>query len=242
MRIAMIGPFALAPKGTVRMRALPLARELAARGHAVLIAMPLLDAPQEAGRRWEEDGVTLEYVALKPWVRALGHLLVAVRLVAAALRWQPDVVHCFKPKGHSGLAGWALWRLQRLRLYRGRLIVDEDDWEGLGGWNDREPSAVRRRLFAWQERWGLRRCDAITVASRALETLVWSLGVRPERVCYLPNGFVPRRVGDRQAVRAAHAFGDRPVVLLYTRFFEFDVGRVVHVFARIGQALPEVRF
>ncbi len=40
LRIAMIGPFGLGPKATVRERALPLARAMAAAGHRVTIAMP----------------------------------------------------------------------------------------------------------------------------------------------------------------------------------------------------------
>jgi len=40
----------------------------------------------------------------------------------------------------------------------------------------------------WQERWLALHADAVTVASRALETQVWGFGVDPARVTYLPNG------------------------------------------------------
>ena len=69
------------------------------------------------------------------------------------------------------------------------LVVDSDDWEGWGGWNDLLPyPASAKRLFAWQERDLPRRADAVTVASRTLQTQVWGSGVPPEEVFYLPNG------------------------------------------------------
>ncbi|MER3458571.1 MAG: glycosyltransferase family 1 protein, partial [Chloroflexota bacterium] len=56
MRIAMIGPFGLRPKGTIAARALPLAQTLAARGHAVTLILPPWSWPEDAGRTWEEGG------------------------------------------------------------------------------------------------------------------------------------------------------------------------------------------
>ncbi len=242
MRIAMIGPFGLRPKGTMSVRALPLARELAALGHAVLIVMPAWHTPEEPPRRWEDGGVTLEYVPLGPRLPILSYLLIAARLVRRALAWRPHVVHCFKPKAYSGLAAWLLWHMRRMGLVRTRLVVDEDDWEGPGGWNDVEPYPRRMRaFFAWQERWGLAHADALTVASRALQSIVWSRGVPVGRVHYLPNGAIPRRRGDRARVRDQYALGNAPIVLLYTRFFEFDVARAVETFGRILAQAPEAR-
>ena len=37
-------------------------------------------------------------------------------------------------------------------------------------------------MFAWQEQWGLTHNDGVTVASKALQSIAWSLGVKPERV------------------------------------------------------------
>lgn len=242
MRIVMIGPFGLAPKGSMSMRALPLARELAARGHAVALVMPPWHTPQEAPRSWQEDGVHLEYVALTPRAGPLSYLLTTYRLVRRALAFQPDVIHCFKPKGYAGLAAWWLWHARLLGGIRARLVVDEDDWEGPGGWNELEPYPWwLRRVFAWQERWGLRHCDALTVASRTLQSLAWSLGAPPERVFYLPNGAKPTHPGDGQIVRDRYGLGDAPVVLLYTRFFEFRVQRAVNVFAHIARECAQAR-
>jgi glycosyltransferase involved in cell wall biosynthesis len=242
LRIAMIGPFGMGPKGTMRRRALPLAQELAARGHHVKMLLPPWHTPGEAGRVWEERGVRIENVSLWPGRAPWLYPCVTARLVRGALSWQPDVIHCFKPKAYAGWSAWVVWHAKRLGTARVRLVVDEDDWEGPGGWNDLEPySCALRRTFAWQERWGLSHCEAVTVASRALQSLVWGLAVPPERVYYLPNGVEPSVAGDGARVRARHGLGSAAVILLYTRFFEYDVARVVEALARIRQVMPAAR-
>lgn len=240
MRIVMIGPFGLRPKGTMSVRALPLAKALAARGHQVTLLLPPWSWPEDSGRQWVEDGVAVENVALPPGIPLLWHLLIAGRLVRRALALQPEVIHCFKPKAYAGLAAWALWWLRRLGLTRARLVVDSDDWEGFGGWNDLEPySWSQKRLFAWQEQWGLRHNDALTVASRTLQSIAWSLGVPPERLWYVPNGKSESQIANCEP-RIVQREGK--TVLLYTRFFEFELDRVVALFRRVRAARPEVRF
>jgi hypothetical protein len=170
MRVAMIGPFGVKPKGTMAVRALPLAKALARRGHQVALFLPPWSYPVDAGRMWEEENVRVENVAITP------RFMIAPRLVARALGWHPDVIHCFKPKAYAGLAAWLLWQMRRVGATRARLVIDEDDWEGAGGWNEIENYTwLQRSFFAWQEQWGLKHCDAVTVASRGLETIVWSL-------------------------------------------------------------------
>ncbi len=257
MRIVMIGLFGLRPKGTMSSRALPLAQALAARGHRVDIIMPPWSYPQDSGRDWEEDGVSIHNITLPPrlpFLRqdfgelsraaqdAIWRLLITWRLARRALASRPDVVHCFKPKGYAGLAALAFWFLKRLRLTRARLVVDSDDWEGKGGWNEIEPyTRLQRRFFAWQERWGLTHCDALTVASRALETIVWSLGAAPGKVFYVPNGVVSGFESNTQYPISNIQFTNHPTVLLYTRFFEFQAERVVGIFQRVLAEVPEAR-
>ncbi|MHB0857902.1 MAG: glycosyltransferase family 4 protein [Anaerolineae bacterium] len=242
LRVVLVGPFGLGPKATMRVRALPLAHALAAKGHAVQVVMPPWHTPQEAGRRWREGAVSLEYVPLGPQIPLLSHLLITLRLVRAALAWHPDVVHCFKPKAYAGLAAWVLWHLAKLGLTRARLVVDEDDWEGPGGWNDLDPYPwILRTFFAWQERWGLRHAHAVTAASRTLESLIWALGAPPARVIYLPNGAPEWPAGDGRAARERLGWGTEPVMLLYTRFFEFDPARAVAVLRRVLAQEPTAR-
>lgn len=233
----MIGPFGLHPKQTMRSRALGLARPLVRRGHEVRLFMPPWDTPDEAGRSWNEEGVELRYVTLGGGTPAITR-----RLVSEVLAWRPDVVHSFKPKAYSGLAAEWLWRLHRGRV---RIVMDTDDWEGAGGWNDIAPyTPLQKRFFARQERWGLTHAHAVTAASRTLESLAWSLGTPRERVHYIPNGpgIALEQVSDveRAASRARLGLGERPGVLVYSRLFEFDTDRLVAVLAGIRAAVPDV--
>jgi glycosyltransferase involved in cell wall biosynthesis len=224
------------------VRALPLAQALAARGHWVTMLLPPWQNREDAGRRWEKDGVRVENIRLPRPVPGLFHGLTALRLTGRALALRPDIVHLFKPKAYSGLTHWLLSCLPRAR--RPRLVVDSDDWEGPGGWNAlADYTSVQRRFFAWQERWGLTHADAVTVASRALESLVWAMGVPPERVFYVPNGVEGRLesgeqdAGSERTCKAVPA----PCILLYTRFFEFPVSRVIEVFRHVRRWVPEAR-
>ena len=256
MRVVFIGPFGLRVKGTMSRRALPMAKALAIRGHQVDIILPPWDCPEDSGREWEEEGIGVHNIALPPRFPLLFHLLVTWRLVRRALTLKPDGVHCFKPKAYAGLSAAALWFLQKLRLTKVRLVVDSDDWEGWGGWNEfGHYTWAQKRFFAWQERWGLTHCDAVTVASRALQTLAWSLGVAPKRVFYVPNGTNHEsRITNHESRFTLHAsrftlhesrftnHASRFTVLLYTRFFEFQAERVIEVFERVAAEVPEVQF
>jgi len=129
--------------------------------------------------------------------------------------------------------------MQRLGMTHLRLVIDSDDWEGTGGWNEQEPyPRLAKALFAWQERWGLRHCDHLTVASRTLESIAWSLGIPPQRVTYLPNGITVCPPGNGQAVRSRHGLGNTPIVLLYTRFFECPADRLARLARGILQGCP----
>lgn len=233
MRIAFVGPFGLEPKGSVKVRALPLARALVRRGHEVGLLIPPFHNSAAGRRRWEDEGVLVEEVTVSR-LPLVGYGLTARRLARGALGWQPEVIHCFKPKGYSGLAHWLL---ARWRTFGGshKLVVDSDDWEGWGGWNELEPYPIwQKPVFAWQERWGLTHADMVTVASRALQTIVWSLGPDPERVLYLPNGpgIAPTSQG---------TVPDQPVILLYTRFFEFSVERVIALLGLVRHKVAGAR-
>ncbi|MEA3341522.1 MAG: glycosyltransferase family 4 protein, partial [Chloroflexota bacterium] len=258
MNIVLIGPFGLRSRGTMSARALPMAKSLVARGYTVTLLLPPWQNPEDGGRCWEDDGVAVENILLPPSIPGLFHLLTALRLARRALALHPDVIHLFKPKAYSGLAHWLLARLPRAR--RPRLVVDSDDWEGSGGWNEIGGyTPAQRRFFAWQERWGLTHADAITVASRALEGLVWAMGISPERVFYVPNGIAQEARDRKQETggKKQEAGGEKqeaggkeqearilhpvPCILLYTRFFEFPVSRVIEVLQRVQERIPAAR-
>jgi len=245
----MIGPFGLRPKGTMSVRALPMARALAARGHAVRMILPPWDWPQDAGSKRQDAGLEIENIALPAGVPGLFHLNTTRRLVQRALDFQPDVIHCFKPKAYAGLVAWWLWQLKRLGRVKARLIIDTDDWEGAGGWNDLNSySWAQKKMFAWQEQWGLTHNNGVTVASNALQSIVVSLGVKPAQVMYIPNGTVNSELEMRNAessFRIPHStLRSVPVgfrILLYTRFFEFKIERIIEVLCRVIEQVPEAK-
>jgi glycosyltransferase involved in cell wall biosynthesis len=243
MRVAMVGPFGLSPHGTMSRRALPLARALAARGHEVELVLPPWSCPQDSRRRWSEGGVSIWNIDLPPAIPVLGHAIVVWRLVRRVLEGRPDVVHCFKPKAYAGLTTMVVWWLTRLRLAHVRVVLDTDDWEGPGGWNEAGGyTRLQRRIFAWQERWGITHCHALTVASRTLEALAAGMAVEPEIVHYVPNGASPPGVTPdptgATSLRAQWNLEEHCVMLLYTRFFEFDAHRVVDALCRVFSSEP----
>lgn len=240
MRIAMIGPFGLQPKGTMSVRALPLARALVQRGHAVRVIVPPWDHAEDAGRTWQDAGVEVENIELPAPTPGLFHINVTRSLVKRALDFKPDVIHCFKPKAYAGLSAWWLWQLKRLGRVKARLIIDTDDWEGAGGWNDFNAySWLQKKMFAWQEQWGLTHNDGVTVASRALESIVWTLGMKRERVAYVPNGMPNSQFIMHNAQFTMQH--DALQILLYTRFFEFKIERVIEVLRRVIAQVPEAK-
>ena len=81
--------------------------------------------------------------------------------------------------------------------------------------------------------------DAVTVASRALQTIVWSLGVARPNVYYVPNGI--ESIADSTPLRQSRN-DSIPVLLLYTRFFEFDLDRIARLFGAIAGAIPTLQF
>ncbi len=224
----MLAPFGIRPKGTLTARMLPLAVELQRKGHSVQIIAPSYLNPADAYTIRAYHGVVVEHVRLPRFGGPFAILETATLLLAATLRFSPDVLHLFKPKGYSGIAA-LFGKAVRPRL---PLVVDTDDWEGWGGWNDlADYSRPMKSFFAWQERTLPHQAAAVTVASRTLQSQMWGFGVRPERVWYVPNGVspVPPSLPDRYQARQLLQLGDEPIVLLYTRFWEYALQDIVAV-------------
>jgi glycosyltransferase involved in cell wall biosynthesis len=167
------------------------------------------------------------------------------RLARAVARFGPTLIHAFKPIGYS--AGVA--QLNALRsVVPGRrlpLVLDSDDWEGPGGWNERRPyPGWARRIGAWQERWCYCHANALTLASDDLRTLAWSLGVPPSRTFAVPNGLsaplpapAPEKV---EEVRRQHGLSAE-TVLLYTRLAEFPPAWPVAFLAALRRHHPDAQ-
>jgi glycosyltransferase involved in cell wall biosynthesis len=257
LRVALVAPFGLRAKGTTRARVLPLARELARRGHTVAVFIPPYDSPEDSGRCWTDESVDVRNLALPRYGSggAAWHLWLGWRLFLAVHSWRPDVAHVFKPKGPSGLAGTLLWLARRWTVHqraaeslfvvrRPSLVVDADDWEGPGGWND-DPragySTAQRRFFAWQERYGLTHADAWTVTSECLRRRAVGFGADPQRIVVLHNGITPGQWRtDETGQRAGSAgAGHAPRALLYTRFAGVRPADVAAIWLRVRERVPE---
>jgi glycosyltransferase involved in cell wall biosynthesis len=241
-RIVMLAPFGIRPKGTLLARMLPLAQALVRRGYDVSIIAPPVQNPEDAGRCTAYEGVPVAHTARPSLPGPASVAQQVTLLLQGALAREPNVLHVFKPKGYSGLAA-LLARAIHPQL---PLVVDSDDWEGWGGWNDLLPyPSTAKKLFAWQERDLPHRAAAITVASRTLESQMWGFGVPPERVFYLPNGVSKSDLrGLDIEIESNTTQGQEPKtqsILLYTRFWEFDVRDLVAALVPIVMACPMAR-
>lgn len=244
MRIVYLAPFGTRPKGTLVARMLPLAVELQRLGHEIKIVAPPHTNPEDSGVVETARGIRIVNIRLAAGGKAFSAAQNAWRMYRAALREKPDLIHLFKPKGYGGLAMMLMIILKRLGVCRLPLLVDCDDWEGKGGMNDLHPySPAEKRLFQFQEDWLPPRAAGGTVASRTLQTKVWGMGIDPARVLYLPNCVDDVPSGDGAKVREELGIApDAPVLLLYTRFFEFDQEKLHFLFEEIYRRVPGVRF
>jgi len=200
MRVIMVCGFALSPKATVSARAVPMARALKERGHDATVLVSPYDNMDFSGRSMLEEGVPIENLAIRG--RSIyKYLKIPLDFLREIRRRNPDVIHIFKPKGFSGLTAMLL------HLMRRPFVLDHDDWEGWGGWNETAPhSRPVKHFINFQERWIPRKAQAITVASRLLERRLLQARVPAERVFYAPNGPRPSladwRASDRAEVEA----------------------------------------
>ncbi len=232
--VVMLGTFALWRLGTLQARALPFARELAARGYRCAIVTSPWDMPSERGVVEVHDGVLI----INTRSSSATTLPAVQQQLDAVRRLRPRLVHLFKPRGFGGLAASRL-------IGQIPVIVDSDDWEGDGGWNQHGNYTLpQRRLFDWQERTLLRDADAVTAASTLLEYRAATLRGSSRNVRRLPNGLAPSWIVELAAARGvARPDHERrhPTVLLYSRFEEFEPGWPDSFARSLRSLVPEAR-
>jgi glycosyltransferase involved in cell wall biosynthesis len=234
----MTGTFGMRPKGTMSVRAAGIAEALQQRGWTAKIVTVPHDYPADAGVETTVDGVPVvntRTVSLKLWPLAVRQILDEAR------KFQPDLVHLFKPKGFGDLAA------RYLKKQGIPVIVDMDDWEGDGGWNEVLPySRLQRALFNWQEHSWPSQANGLTVASRTLEQYAGELGAPADTMLYLPNQLTPQRFAilrnPPEPSRDYHLSSDpgRIRILLYTRFVEFEPAFLIEVMKLLARAMPEI--
>src|SRR5215469_15621269 len=146
VKLTYICGFAWEPKGTVRARAFPLAEEVVRRGHQVTLIIVPYDNRTHSGMEFTKNGVRV--INLKIGKRLGGFARIPYDLIKMIDETRPDLVHVFKPKGFAGLA--AMWLVQRNRPF----VLDSDDWEGWGGWNEVKNYPLLVKAFIdLQEKW-----------------------------------------------------------------------------------------
>lgn len=208
MRIAFVCGFAWEPKGTVRLRAYPLAVELVNRGHEVTMFLTPYDNPAESGKEYTREGVNIKNlnVGKTPVIR---YVALLAELCKAIDRYSPDVVHVIKPKGFAGAACSYL-----LLKGFGSIALDCDDWEGWGGWNDiaNYPWIVKTYIDL-QEKLLIRRVPVITVASRTLQSRAVDLRKSSSGVFYIPNCGVSAK--DVKAQEQARSLGKADIKRIF---------------------------
>jgi glycosyltransferase involved in cell wall biosynthesis len=240
-KIAMVAPFSIYPKGTVTMRMLPIAKNLAKSGNVLSIIVPPYDNPSESGREYLYEGIKIINVKFFD-LPILKYPLTVLQIWLKIVALNAECVYIFKPKGYSGLAAMFMVLLKRFGLIQKKILIDTDDLEGLSGFADyyRKSSTYPELMLSFfdlQERWIPKHVEGITVASRALEKKLLNEGIPKRMIFYVPNGepqrsFIPK-VADVLALRKKLGLETVPVVLLYTRFFEYHLEQVVEIFKNV---------
>lgn len=229
MRIVFVAPFGMGQKTTVWARILPLATQLVLDVHKVQLVVPPWDCPEEGGTVLHHQGVPIHRVSIRG---GLGPTLLRMQRHIQAFR--ADVIHIVKPRAHAGLCQFlAVWQRRLTLGTRPLLLLDADDWEQ--AWTPQlRAGPVPARFLAWQEEWGLRHCDGVTVASQWLWRRVQAYAPRVPRL-YLPNGSDPQEQG-RASVSPA-----RPVILWITRFVETTPAWMADFWTALRKGLPGCR-
>jgi len=173
-------------------RAMPMAEQLAARGHDVT----LMTVSREHRWRVTRSNVNGVHLVETPnWGQdnsgeGYGPPDNLYRL-SHALSQRYDIIHMFDHKPNATFAGLAG------RLRGARLIADWADWwGGPGGIND----VPRRRVPAvgafeqWWEEQSKRWADGVVTISTVLQQRAITLGIPSARVLYLPTGAPIERI------------------------------------------------
>jgi glycosyltransferase involved in cell wall biosynthesis len=227
-----------------RGRWMPIARQLARRGHDVTLLMlhPTFDKLAPTERRQAIGDVECRYVAQmhvyglpgeRRFYSAPALLSVSLRaalaLFRAASAFKPDIVHCCKPQPINGLA--AQWAAKKTGA---RLFVDCDDLESEA---NRTGNAYQRAILARSEQRLPAAAAGVTVNTRFLFDYFAALGIPAARMAHVPNGVELARVP-----RHTRAHDGRTVLYVGTlSTVAHGVGLLLDAFARVLRKAPDAR-
>ncbi|MFN8440281.1 MAG: glycosyltransferase family 4 protein [Caldilineaceae bacterium] len=241
MKIVFVAPFGFGQKTTVWARTLPLAKELVKQGHEVALLVPPWDTPADSGKHYQEDGVEIINVSIRG-----GLPFTILRLLYQIRRLQPELVHIVKPRAHAGIIQWLLWQLRRWKISpftihhsQFTIYLDLDDWEQ--AWQEiNHYGWLTSKFLAWQEEWGIRHADGLTVASRWLEQRAQQYAAETP-ILYLPNGVVVDGERERGGERENNhrVTEPQPAILYLTRYVEVEPEWLVCFSSSLHEALPQ---
>ena len=271
MKIAMIAPFAVHPKGTVISRILPMGYYLAKKGYDVHVVIPQREKVSVT-LHIGKGSLVLKNVTVPRNPDAMDSLRTSLKITNEVNALEPDVIHFFKPKGYSGLTAI----LKRFSGPAGssehtKYILDGDDHEGFGGMNDVMDYPLAWKLFFhMQERFIPPLCDGMTLASRYLMDYYSGFGIEKNDMLYLPNGvnpfihhpekieneFLEVVTGSANAPLGTHMSkwgggadmteNDNDLaentISLFTRFRDHGIRRVFKIFRSVADERPDARF
>lgn len=229
--IVMLGTFAAWRAGTIQSRAIPFARILTDHGFRVSIVTTPWDDPGNAGQADIVDGIPILNTSAVQPRQALQAVRQQLQLVA---QLRPQAVHVVKPRGFGGLAAERLLHSRN----QPKIVVDADDWEGDGGWNDAgEYPVPMQRLFNWQEERLLKRADHIIAASALLAARARRLRPGDGSVSLIPNGISKSWREQLQRASMDQCLRDDHRILIYSRFQEFESGWIEAFVRSLGPKL-----
>ncbi len=239
------------PSGVGRF--LPWAQGLARLGHQVTIAALHSNYDSLKETHQVKAGVDVDYVAqmhvmkrdnLKSYYPA--HQLLGVawsatrQLIRAAWNSPADIIQVCKPHPMNGTAGLVA------RYLKGKIVfLDCDDFEAANISTQSNWKKVGVRYF---ENMLPKHVDYVTVHNSYLRNMIESLGVRPERIIYLPNGVDEQRfsqVDQTQVEKVRQELGlvGKKVIIFIGSLSlpSHPVDILLDVFQQVYTVLPESR-
>ncbi|MBI3959902.1 MAG: glycosyltransferase family 4 protein [Chloroflexi bacterium] len=199
--------------GGTYYRAMPMAEQLAAKGHIVTL---LTVSPNQ---RWRADWSLVNGVRLGEmpnWGQGYsgegyGPLDNLLRIAHAGME-RYDIIHLCDHKPNASFAGFSA------RLRGAKLVSDWIDWwGGPGGINDvpHRRFPIVGRFEAWWEERSKLWSDGVVTISTVLRERALALGCPADRVIFLPTGAAIDRIRPVPLAEARQRLGlpvDRPLV------------------------------
>jgi glycosyltransferase involved in cell wall biosynthesis len=224
-------------------RAFGFGRELVARGHDVTI-VTISPSNRQTFSEKEKDGVRivespdlgvgLARTGWDPWD--------AIRRALRFGRQKFDIVHGFDCRPVVLLPS-----LAQSLAHRGAWVSDWADWWGRGGAIAERKSWIGRVAFAPAETFLEERfrrfARQLTVTSTALRDRAIALGLRSDRVHFIPSGANVRDIVPQDMKDARVSFGipqDVPVAC-FVGFVQYDLELVIRAFAHARHRVPNAR-